>query len=123
MVQSDTLDHSQRKERVMFTGDTIALDTPLLYQHFPKTIFNRTSSVLGSKLTGFKAFNHGNIQIQEESIRMLASETLPFTWILPAHGRMIRFESVEDKKRSLLAAADYFHDEDATEGFMRLHNS
>ncbi len=74
-------------------------------------------------LTGFKSFNHGSVRRQEDTIRQLAdNDNVPFTWILPGHGRMIRFASLEEKEETILAAADYFHDEEETIGSYGLHS-
>lgn len=67
-------------------------------------------------LTGFKQYNHGNLDVQESSMRRLAQDDVSFTWILPAHGRMARFDSRDACVQSLLAAADAFALEDETYG-------
>ena len=59
-----------------------------------------------------RRYNHGNVLVQELSIRMLAEDEYPFTWILPAHGRFARFRSADEKKRSLVEAATAFAAED-----------
>lgn len=38
--------------------------------------------------------------------------------IFPAHGRMVKFGSVEEKKSAILAAADEFDKEDETNGLL-----
>lgn len=53
------------------------------------------------------------------SIRQLVKlDELKFTWILPSHGRMIRFKSEEDRKKAILVAADEFDAEDETTGML-----
>jgi len=91
------------KDTVLFTGDHIAY------------------SVKTKGLTGFKRYCKGNMKVQSSSMRMLANDkTLQFMWILPGHGRMIRWESSEDKRRDILQAADAFDAEDETEGMFAL---
>lgn len=82
------------KEAVLFSGDTLA--------------FSSTKK----RLEGFKRYNSGSILAQASSIRELAHENLPFTWILPAHGRISRFGSNEEKGRMVLQAAADFEKED-----------
>lgn len=85
-------------ESVAFTGDHLAY------------------SQSKGALTGFKQYNHGNIEVQESSMRRLAQDDISFTWILPAHGRMARFETREACVNSLLAAAVAFALEDESYG-------
>ena len=44
--------------------------------------------------------------------------SLTFLGIFPAHGRMVKFGSVEEKKIAILAAADEFDKEDETNGLL-----
>lgn len=83
---------------VLFTGDHIAYS--------------------GSRkaLDGFKRYNHGNMDVQAESINMLGEDEYPFTWILPAHGRMARFSNVEEKNKAFQKAAADFSAEDEMDG-------
>jgi hypothetical protein len=55
-------------QTVLFTGDhlSLALDDT-------------------HRLTGFKAYNHGSLTVQAESIQALAAEDLKFDWILPGN--------------------------------------
>lgn len=41
-----------------------------------------------------------------------------FPGILPSHGRMAKFNSVEEKNAAVLTAADGFDNEDETEGML-----
>lgn len=41
-----------------------------------------------------------------------------FEGILPSHGRMAKFNSVEEKNAAVLTAADGFDNEDETEGML-----
>jgi glyoxylase-like metal-dependent hydrolase (beta-lactamase superfamily II) len=89
-------------DTVLFTGDHLAYD------------------VDKDGLDGFKSFNHGNVEVQAESIEMLATSDLPFTWLLPGHGRMITFESVNAKNREILKAAQEFAEEDGLRGMLNV---
>jgi hypothetical protein len=53
-------------QTVLFTGDHLALALDDTH-----------------RLTGFKAYNHGSLTVQAESIQALAAEDLKFDWILP----------------------------------------
>jgi len=88
------------KDSVLFSGDTLGY------------------SASRKALEGFKRYNQGNEEVQEESIRMLGSEAYTFQWILPAHGRLVRFGSVDDKNKAVVAAADSFREEDGSEGIL-----
>mmetsp|Transcript_20072 Transcript_20072/g.34148 ORF Transcript_20072/g.34148 Transcript_20072/m.34148 type:complete len:406 (+) Transcript_20072:28-1245(+) len=68
------------------------------------------------QLTGFKQYNRGNIDLQAESIRMLASDDVTFSWMLPGHGRMVRFKSQAEKNALIEAAAEAFLQEDESIG-------
>eukprot|EP00595_Chromulina_sp_UTEXLB2642_P003369 CAMPEP_0196766002 /NCGR_PEP_ID=MMETSP1095-20130614/16837_1 /TAXON_ID=96789 ORGANISM="Chromulina nebulosa, Strain UTEXLB2642" /NCGR_SAMPLE_ID=MMETSP1095 /ASSEMBLY_ACC=CAM_ASM_000446 /LENGTH=153 /DNA_ID=CAMNT_0042125735 /DNA_START=510 /DNA_END=971 /DNA_ORIENTATION=+ len=63
-------------------------------------------------LEGFKRYNQGNVMVQGEMIKALATDDLPFTWILPSHGRMAKFSSVEEKNELVLKAYKDFMAED-----------
>lgn len=91
-----------RKDTVLFTGDHLAY------------------SASKDALTGFKQYNHGNPQVQADSMRLLAEEDFAFTWILPGHGRIARFESREDCCGAVLRAADAFDAEDDQDGVFGL---
>ena len=67
-------------------------------------------------LDGFKRYNHGNVMVQSASLRLLAQDGMPFTWILPGHGRMVKFGSVAEKNAAVVAAADAFDKEDPMDG-------
>lgn len=41
-----------------------------------------------------------------------------FKGILPSHGRMAKFDTVEEKNAAVLTAADGFDNEDETEGML-----
>lgn len=86
------------KDAVLFTGDTLAY------------------SASRKALEGFKRYNQGNVEVQEESIRMLGTDEYDFQWILPAHGRLVRFGSLQDKNKAVVTAADTFRDEDCENG-------
>lgn len=80
-------------DAVLFSGDTIAY------------------SASKKRLEGFKRYNAGSTIAQTESIKDLADEKMNFKWILPAHGRIARFDNLEEKGRLLLkAAADFESD-------------
>ena len=83
-------------DSALFTGDTLAF-----------------SSKRG-RLEGFKRYNKGSYVAQSESLRELADDKYEFTWILPGHGRISKFESLQEKKRSVLKCAEDFdkNDED-----------
>lgn len=81
-------------ESALFTGDHLAY------------------SAKRQGLDGFKRYNKGNEKVQGESLRLLANENLQFQWILPGHGRMIRFANDEERIESILEAADIFDNED-----------
>eukprot|EP00747_Dinoflagellata_sp_TGD_P089118 gnl/TRDRNA2_/TRDRNA2_164218_c0_seq1.p1 gnl/TRDRNA2_/TRDRNA2_164218_c0~~gnl/TRDRNA2_/TRDRNA2_164218_c0_seq1.p1 ORF type:complete len:164 (+),score=18.45 gnl/TRDRNA2_/TRDRNA2_164218_c0_seq1:41-493(+) len=74
-------------EGVLFTGDHFAYSARL------------------DRLDGFARYGW-NVPLQAESIRKLAD--LPFSWILPGHGRRWRFESDADRSDKVLQAADEF---------------
>ena len=86
------------KDVVLFSGDHIA------YSSSKKA------------LTGFKRYNSGSVEAQLMSLRMLASEELPFTWILPGHGRMTRFNSIKARSKAVNLCADDFEREDSSVG-------
>lgn len=117
-------------DTVLFSGDTLAHQLPSTFSSIfpPSPAFaekdeDEEQYKLGKLLTGFKAFNHGSIRKQEDTIRSLASNRkFPFTWLLPAHGRMIRFTSLEEKQQAILEATELFHEEDETTGSLGLHN-
>jgi hypothetical protein len=52
------------------------------------------------------------------SFSFLALFTPSAVGILPAHGRMAKFGSVEEKKAAVMTAADSFDKEDETEGLL-----
>ena len=87
-----------KKDAVLFTGDHLAF----------------SNSKKG--LDGFKRYNHGNAELQGQSIRMLADPEMSFNWIMPGHGRMVRFRSDEERVSSILKAADAFDEEDESIG-------
>jgi glyoxylase-like metal-dependent hydrolase (beta-lactamase superfamily II) len=58
-----------RLSSVLFTGDHLAY------------------SAANQALTGFRAYNHGSVEAQAESIQLLTSEDLHFDWILPGETR------------------------------------
>jgi len=88
------------KDAVLFTGDHLAY------------------SASRKGLEGFKRYNQGNIVVQAESIKLLASEEFKFKWLLPGHGRMTRFASDEERMQAILAAAENFDKEDETLGML-----
>ena len=87
-------------ETVLFTGDHLAY------------------SAEKGRLDGFKSYNQGNVLVQMDSIAMLAEDTYDFRWILPGHGRMVRFESIEEKNESVREALEWFRREDQTKGML-----
>jgi glyoxylase-like metal-dependent hydrolase (beta-lactamase superfamily II)/ferredoxin len=89
-------------EVVLFTGDHISF------------------SGYKRALDGFKSFNHGNVLAQLESIELLATDEFPFLWILPAHGRMVRFKSIEEKNEQVMACARSFETEDESVGMFSM---
>lgn len=56
------------------------------------------------------------MDVQYESILQLASDQYDFTWILPGHGRMIRFNDVDSKNDAIRKAAKDFEAEDELKG-------
>ena len=87
-------------EGVLFSGDHLA------YSNSKK------------RLEGFKRYCQGNTDLQSEYIRYLAEspEVEDFTWLLPGHGRMIRFPSQQERRAAILVAADEYDKEDAADG-------
>lgn len=79
-------------ESVLFTGDTLGYS--------------------GSKkrLDGFKQYNWGSIDAQYQSLLDLATDEFPYTWILPGHGRMANFVSLDEKNTMVSKAAVDFKD-------------
>ncbi|CAM9465612.1 unnamed protein product [Ectocarpus sp. 6 AP-2014] len=77
---------SAQAEGIAFTGDHLALS-------------GRTGA-----LTGFPRYGY-DLAMQSESIELLARSDLKFRWILPGHGRMIRFENDEDRASQIMVAA------------------
>jgi len=71
-------------------------------------------------LTGFRRFNKGNVEVQADSIRMLADEDVQFCWLLPGHGRMLRFRSMEEKGLAVAKAAEAFMADDDAQGTLSL---
>ena len=87
-------------ESVLFTGDHLAY------------------SAEKGRLDGFKSYNQGNVLVQMDSIALLAQDHLDFRWILPAHGRMVRFQSMQEKNDSVREALEWFRREDQTKGML-----
>lgn len=85
-------------DAVLFTGDHLAY------------------SAQRKRLDGFKRYNYGSVDAQLLSLRALADRDIDFTWILPGHGRMARFESNEARVQAVEAAAREFEREDASAG-------
>ncbi len=87
---------------MLFTGDHLSYSSRL------------------QRLHGFKAFNHGNPHVQAMSISMLAGASYAFQWILPAHGRMLRFPDLNEKKKAIIQAATDFKIEEDRFGAFRI---
>lgn len=85
-------------EVVMFTGDHVSY------------------SAKKQALDGFKKYNKGNAEVQEESLRLIGTDDYLFQWILPGHGRMVRFKSVQEKNEQMLQCADAFAKDDEFDG-------
>ncbi|CAM9258685.1 unnamed protein product [Scytosiphon promiscuus] len=77
---------SIHSEGIAFTGDHLALS-------------GRTGA-----LTGFPRYGY-DLKMQSESMKLLARPDLKFRWILPGHGRMIRFDDDEERVSKVLVAA------------------
>ncbi len=103
-------------DAVLFSGDTL------------------TFSAARGRLDGNKGLNHGNVEVQADSMRLLAHKQLAYSWILPgefflldrkqltkftliymcahsilaAHGRMVQFASQEERIAAVLAAAEAY---------------
>eukprot|EP00597_Dinobryon_sp_UTEXLB2267_P004159 CAMPEP_0170061968 /NCGR_PEP_ID=MMETSP0019_2-20121128/3360_1 /TAXON_ID=98059 /ORGANISM="Dinobryon sp., Strain UTEXLB2267" /LENGTH=328 /DNA_ID=CAMNT_0010267977 /DNA_START=43 /DNA_END=1029 /DNA_ORIENTATION=- len=91
---------SPSSEAVLFTGDHVGY------------------SVERGLLDGFKSYNHGNVLAQLQSIELL--QEWDFLWLLPGHGRMIRFESLEEKNENILRAVEYFKRDDESFGMLNI---
>jgi glyoxylase-like metal-dependent hydrolase (beta-lactamase superfamily II) len=63
-------------------------------------------------LDGFKRYNKGNAKVQGDSIRLLAGQDVQFQWLIPGHGRMLRFATDEERVEAILRAAEVFDGED-----------
>ena len=50
----------------------------------------------------------GSYEAQKGSLEELASEEYDFKWILPGHGRMAKFESLGEKTKMVMKAAEEF---------------
>ena len=77
------------------------------------------------RLDGLKRYNKGSTVAQLETIRMLATDSndkvddgLQFKWTMPAHRRMLRFQSKEEKDLAILKAAENFEQEDETDDML-----
>eukprot|EP00898_Chlorokybus_atmophyticus_P005118 jgi/Chlat1/5607/Chrsp369S05379 len=68
--------------QMLFTGDSLA-----------------KSERRGGTLSIFRDFNWYSVDVQLRSIRVMLD--LPFTWVLPGHGRRMQFASVEDKNANI----------------------
>lgn len=68
------------------------------------------------RLDGFKQYNKGSVDTQAESMRLLAGDELPFLWIVPGHGRMVRFNSLQEKNEAVMDAAANFEAADGSFG-------
>eukprot|EP00904_Undaria_pinnatifida_P012486 jgi/Undpi1/8368/HiC_scaffold_25.g10836.m1 len=77
---------STEVEGIAFTGDHLAMS-------------GRTGA-----LTGFPMYGHDHV-MQSKSMELLAQPDVNFRWILPGHGRMIRFNSHEERVSQIKAAA------------------
>lgn len=91
------------REAVMFTGDHVSYNAETY------------------KLDGFAEFNHGNLDVQKESLKKFIDPmpSMDFQWILPGHGRMIRFNSFAEKNKAFTKLVNGFADED-TEDLSRM---
>jgi len=74
-------------EGVLFSGDHLAYNAKL------------------GRLDGFARYGW-SLGLQAESMRKLAD--LPFTWVLPGHGRRWMFESDKQRAKTMLQAAEDF---------------
>ena len=50
----------------------------------------------------------GSYEAQKGSLEELANEEYDFKWILPGHGRMAKFESLGEKTKMVMKAAEEF---------------
>ncbi|RYH05251.1 hypothetical protein EON65_45235 [archaeon] len=82
--------HRTDKESILFTGDHL--------------MYNPDSD----QLDGYPMYNEDDLEKQADSILLLAHDKFKFDWILPGHGRMIRFSSQKQKKELVLRAAEAF---------------
>eukprot|EP01031_Cornospumella_fuschlensis_P029084 gene29084-35101_t len=82
--------HGTEKESVLFTGDHL--------------MYNPADGCLD----GYPMYNEDDLEKQADSILLLAEDKLKFDWILPGHGRMIRFSSQQQKRELVLRAAEAF---------------
>ncbi|CAM9758179.1 unnamed protein product [Ascophyllum nodosum] len=71
---------------VAFTGDHVGLS-------------GRTGA-----LTGFSRYGY-DLNLQSKSMELLARPDIPFRWILPGHGRKIRFTSDQERMSQIKIAA------------------
>jgi glyoxylase-like metal-dependent hydrolase (beta-lactamase superfamily II) len=74
-------------ETVLFSGDLI------------------TYSVTKGRLDGYKEYNKGQVWLQMRSMVAIAGQRNRFQWLLPAHGRMVRFNDDAERSNMILEAA------------------
>lgn len=89
-------------ESVLFTGDHVG------YSHSRQG------------LDGFKRYCKGNDEVQAMTLEILANDEFDFRWILPGHGRMVRYGSVADKNKAILKCVEEFKAEDTTYGWFNI---
>ncbi len=56
-------------------------------------------------------YNLGSYEAQRNSLEELADSRYDFNWILPGHGRMAKFVSLEEKRTMVLKASEEFAQE------------
>ena len=61
-------------------------------------------------MTGFRPYNHGHLLKQVQNLEKLLSPSYQFNWLLPAHGRWVRFANMQEKNRAIKEAITDFCD-------------
>ena len=101
------------------TGSLCVLFDAKFKENESKEVEDTTSSVLFTgdlimyseekkRLDGYKKYNKCQPWLQSRSMKMLANKDLTYSWILPAHGRMMRFETQEQRIKAVLVATRAF---------------
>jgi glyoxylase-like metal-dependent hydrolase (beta-lactamase superfamily II) len=101
-ISADDINSLATPETVLFSGDLI------------------TYSVAKGRLDGYKEYNKGQVWLQMRSMIALAGDRNSFQWLLPAHGRMVRFNDDAERSNMILEAAHALEQGGEVQNMMRV---